>query len=274
MIPIFQRNWYSECIRLDDGNLLVQVSYLDTNTEKTARIYLTRGLLTIYHAEVTTYREGTKEVAKPLVILPEINGIKAFFGSGRPLREALPNDQLLLDMMIEAVGAIIEAEGFFYQETGFATAEVYDDYWDETYVNTCAYYSNLAEREIRFMDLCKYHVRDRKLFCRHQRYSVFQLADDQLAIMAGFSDAFHDMAITLKISAQERIISEATGGILRSPDKICRYSLGTLERLCGKPMLERSTAKVCGGADGCSHISHMVMEATRTLDLALNSSLT
>lgn len=268
MIPIFQRNWYTEAYRLSDGNYLAKANYLDSNTEKTARVKLMKGTLEIYHAEVATYREGAKEVAQPLVVFPEMNGIKAYLGAGRPLKAALHGDLLLIDLMTEAIGTIIQADFSFYQELGFKALEDIENYWDETYSNTCFNYSHLALRTTRFRDFAKYQIRDNKLFCRYQNYTVFQVAPQQLEIMASFNDTFHEMAVTLKTSGPQQLVTEANGCIRRCPDQNCHYAEETLKKLSGKSMLDRSTAKVCGGPDGCAHLAHIIMEAIRALNLA------
>lgn len=272
MIPIYQRNWYSECSRLDDGNLLAEVSYLDAMTEKTARLFIERGTLKIDHAEVATCREGTRAVAEPLAAYPEITGIKAYFGCGKPLRDALPGDQLLMDLMIEAVEAVIQAETFFFQETGYPDWQAYNDYWDTNFLNTCVYYSNLEAIRQPFSDYCRHYVRERKLYCRHRRTSVFRLNAEELKLITSFCDTFHDIALAMTLKGQQRLITQAESGILRSPDPICRASLTKLSGLNGKSVLDRATAKICGGEDGCTHISHLLTEAGRTMELAEKES--
>ncbi|MDA8233433.1 MAG: DUF2889 domain-containing protein [Clostridia bacterium] len=262
---VMQRCWYLHVRDCGPEGFLAEANYTDTFIDQSLILEVERKTLVIKSAQLEV-RRGKPEVASASV--GNLVGITAYFGSGRKLREALGAAPALLDMASQALTAVIQAEIFFYQERGFATAAEYEDFWDKTYQNACVLYSNLDRVEQRFMDYVKDHQPGRNLFHRYLTTSL-DISGEKSQICGHLMDSFHEMTLSLNLD-QDYQIQKASASMLRCPDAVCREALARVPGLEGMDLttgeLKRYHEK-CGGSTGCTHIGQLVQEAAYTLDI-------
>lgn len=261
-----QRCWYMTVRDRGPAGFLAEANYADTLIDQTLILEIERKTLVIKSAVLEVHRGQPGATASAPV--PALVGITAYFGSGKQLRQALAADPVLIDMASQTFTAVIQAEVFFYQERGFATAENYEDYWDQTSKNSCVYYSNLDRLGQRFMDYVKDQERGSNLFHRYLLTAIEDVPGENLEIRAHLMDSYHEMSIVLQLD-QVLQIRQASATMLRCPDPVCREALARFDGLKGLTLTAaemRRYQSICGGASGCTHITHLVQEAAYTLD--------
>ncbi len=256
---VYQCFRLARCRRRENGELVAEAGFLDRQMEKKARIYLDTKDLLIKRAEVVTIREAGQPVPEPQLDYPSLQGVKAYFGSGKALRTAVPDRQDIA-LFSEAITAVIQAEAAFFTERGFATAEIYDDFWDDIYSGSCNYYSNMDRIQNRFMQYISGQTRDEDYFTRFLSTSVFQLGDDTWRLNVSLSDIYHEMGLELQVQGPEGRIDNAQTWMLRVPDAVCREPRQLMPKLVGEPLA--AATRIVGGGNGCVHLRHMVAEAT------------
>lgn len=265
-MTVMQRCWYLTVRDCGAAGLLAEANYADTITDQSLILEIERKTLEIKSAvhEVHRGQPGAAAVTP----ISALVGIPAYFGSGKKLRQALAETPALWEMASQTITAVIQAEAFFYQERGFTSGDMYDDFWNKTYQNACAYYSNLDRVQQRFMEYIKDQRRGSNLF---QRYllTALDIAGEEMEIRGHLLDSYHEMNLVLQID-QALLIREAAGTMLRCPDPVCREALPRVDSLKGTPLTTADLKRyliTCGGASGCTHISHLVQEAAITLDI-------
>lgn len=265
-----QRCWYLTVRDRGPAGFLAEANYADTTTDQGLILEIERKTLVIKSA-VLEVRRG-QPVAPASAPVSALEGITAYFGSGRQLRQALSGTPALLDMATQTVSAVIQAEAFFYQERGFASGASYDDFWDETYKNACVYYSNLDRVGQRFNEYIKDQRRGSNLFHRYLLTAIDEISGESAEIRGHLMDSYHEMSIALQLDPAFQV-SKASATMLRCPDPVCREALERLDSLKGTPLTTADMRRyhtTLGGASGCTHIDHLVQEAASTLDLYKN----
>ena len=265
---IYQRFWHSAVARLEKEKVLSTTNFLDSYTE--IRTVLEVGVedLIIKDAVVETFRQKDRNLEEPSVYRPPLQGIKAYFGAGKPVKEAMGPQPQLIEPVLENIMAVIQAEAYFYQERGFESAEAYDDFWDQNYQGACKYYSNLELVKERFMKNIQPKHRSTHLFGRYRNVAVFSLGNETLRVNINFSDSFHEMAMSLTCRGKEYNVVNVEGWILRCADQICRQAVFDLQGLVGLALAgvqEKEIIKRTGGRQGCTHLSLMTADAARAL---------
>lgn len=265
-MTVMKRCWYLTVRDRGAAGFLAEANYADTLMDQSLILEIDRKALEIKNAVLEVHRGQPGAAATAPV--PALVGIPAYFGSGKKLRQALAEAPALMDMASQAFTAVIQAEAFFYQERGFVSAEAYDDFWDEVSLNSCAYYSNLNRIQQRFMEYIKDQRRGSNLFHRYV-VTALDFVEEEPELRGHLLDSYHEMSLLLQLD-QALIIREATGTMLRCPDPVCREALVRIDSLKGTPLTTAELKRyqtICGGASGCTHISHLVQEAALTLDI-------
>lgn len=265
---IYQRFWHSQVTRIKPEKVISITNFLDTHSE--IRTVLEVGVhdLIISDALVETYRQYNNKLIEPLAFRPAIQGIKAYFGSGRPIKEAMSSHPQLIEPVLENIMALIQGEAYLYPEMGFETAQAYDDYWDKEFKGTCKFYSNLDKATERFMDNIQPAHRPTFLFGRYRNVAIFVLGSATFQVNINFSDSFHEMAINFTCQGSKYRVTEITGWMLRCPDPVCQQALLDLKGIIGCELAESREKDILnrtGGVQGCTHIGLMMVDAARAL---------
>lgn len=265
-----QRCWYTTVRDIGPAVFLAEANYTDTTTDQSLILEVERKTLMIKSAVLEVRRGHPGAPASAPV--SALEGITAYFGSGRQLRQALAGTPDVLDMAIQAVSAVIQAEAFFYKERGFASAVIYDDFWDEVAKDSCVFYSNLDRVTHRFAEYIKDQRRGSNLFHRYLLTAIEEIPGGSSEIRGHLMDSYHEMSIALQLD-QAFQVSKASAVMLRCPDSVCREALERLDRIKGM-FLNTADMKryqtTFGGASGCTHIALLVQEAAYTLDIYKN----
>ncbi|MCO5388734.1 MAG: hypothetical protein NHB14_26470 [Desulfosporosinus sp.] len=87
MKNIFQRNWYTEVRRSDNGQLQAKTSYVDTTREATAHLLVDVNSFIIEEALWEEHKSSKPISARTRQVTP-LQGSEAYFSSGPALREA------------------------------------------------------------------------------------------------------------------------------------------------------------------------------------------
>lgn len=265
---IYQRFWHSKVSRIEKDKVVSITDFLDTYSE--IRTVLEIGIkdFLISDAFVETFRQKGHNLEEALTYHPPIQGIKAYFGAGRPVKEAMNTHPQFTEPVLENIMAVIQAEAYLYQEKGFETPQAYDDFWDEIAKGSCKYYSNREQVQEMFMDTIQPKQRSSKLFGRYRNVAVFSKGNDKLQVNINFSDSFHEMAIIFTCQGKEFNVSEVQGWMLRCPDRVCRQAVLDLQGIIGLDLAaarEKDITKRTGGGQGCTHLGLMMVDAAKAL---------
>lgn len=188
-----------------------------------------------------------------------LKGVEAYFRSGELLRDALLKEygQKAHSLFSETVRGIIQSETFLIGERGYESAESYDRYWNNMYINSCRYYSNLDRVTSHWSD----HISGQERFngCLYNKFKAVSVSDcgDTYHAGASLSDSFHEVGMNLTLDKQTGTVLSADCRLLRAPDAVCFESGGCSQKLLGvKPgsLSKRNVAELLGGGQGCVHI--------------------
>ncbi|GAB6172094.1 hypothetical protein JCM15765_15720 [Paradesulfitobacterium aromaticivorans] len=267
---VYQRFWNHSVTRVNTRELLVVTTYLDTQSEYRVGLRVGVGDLVILGGEIECYRQQGEHLIKPRIIKPNLQGIQAYFGSGRQVKEALKGDQVLVELVLENIMAVIQAEAYLYKDRGFPTPEAYDDYWNQNFQGSCKYYSNLDLVNTRFMEHIEPKERTDSLFTRFRNTAVYQTQPERWQITVNFNDSFHEMILNLSCRGEDFQVTEIEGTILRCPDRICKQAVSNLQDMEGASLAgakEKDILKATGGGEGCTHLGFMAVDAAKAVSL-------
>ncbi len=270
-MTVMQRCWYISVHDHDQEGFLAETKYTDTFSDLTLFLEVERKTLLIKKAFLEVYRGDTGEIGEiAKAPIASLEGITAYFGSGKQLRKALGDHPILLDMAGNALTAVIQSEVFFYRERGFSSAAVYDDFWDNKYKNSCVYYSNLDRIQNRFMDTVKGYKPQRVLFHRFL-LTALEVSGEKAQIKGHLMDTFHEMTLALKLDKGFRI-EDISAHMLRCPDRVCLEGIANLNGLKDMALNSEALRRYninCNREASCTHMAQLVQEAAYTLDLYL-----
>lgn len=265
-----QRCWYISVHDQGQAGFLAEAKYIDTLSDVILCLEVERKTLMIKKAFLEVYRGDPGEFAT--APLASLEGITAYFGSGKQLRQDLGDYPALLVMAIHAVTAVIQAEVAFYRERGFSSASDYDDFWDEKYKNSCVYYSNLDRVRNRFMDHIAKYKFGRVLFHRLLLTSL-EVSGEKSKVHGHLMDTFHEMKLAIEMDEGYKI-KKVSGDIIRCPDLVCLDALTNLEGLRDLELNSEELKRyqrICDRKASCTHMVQLVQEAVFTLDIYLKS---
>ena len=267
---LFQRFWHSFAERLDEKYIIARTTYLDTRVEREIVLRIEAESLDIEEAWLLRLgRPGM--MADSREELQALKGVKAYLGSGPELRQALRSveDELECSLVNDTVIAVVQAESFLYRERGYNDAAQYTRAWEEFYLGSCRYYSNLERVKVSWGDFIGAFSRETRLFDRCKTQQLFREDNGTYRINGSIIDSFHHMTACLELD-QDMTISQAWADMPRVPDGVCRESTGQLANiightLAGKP--KKELARLLGAGQGCVHLIDLLYDSARILEL-------
>ena len=270
---IFQRNWHSS-VRMEEHNLLSEVTYCGTDREVCARLMINPKTLIVLKAVWETYRTPDEAGYKALDI-PGMVGMEAYFGSGGNLRKALQplQDPLAGELFAEAVRGNIQAETFLIKERGYNTPESYERYFNDFYKDSCCFFSNLDRVSLGWYEYIGYNKRGGSLFNR-MKSQILSLHENSYYLSGHINDSFHGIAIDLELEKDPRRVKNAWGSPLRIPDPVCKEAGVYMKQLEGKILAglkKKEIAHLLGASNSCVHMVDLVFEGQETLTLSEDS---
>lgn len=269
MYSLFQRNWYTEVRRSDNGLLKAKTSYVDTYREAVANLIVDVNSFVIQEALWEEQRSSEPINARTLQVTP-LCGSEAYFSSGPALKEvaAFLKDPLAVALFSETVKGIIQAETFLLNERGFTSEQDYEQKWMNFYSGSCCYFSSFDRVTKTWFDHVGESKREGNLFVRFKTQSLFGLGKDQYLLTGNLSDSFHEVNVRIKLDGF--IVEEASGVLLRTPDLVCREAAALLANLHGthlRGMGKKEIAGLLGKDQGCVHVIDLVSDCAQILEL-------
>lgn len=269
-MQVVYNRWLQQSSKKESNDtLIVESTSLDTYSEYKASMEVNVSDFKIRDCVVETLRLPDESLEKSLLFSPQLKGINAYFGAGKAIISALPDNPAIVDLILETVTAVIQSETYLYKERGLAKShDEYDKYWDNMFKDSCYYYSNLSRANKRFMQHIQPKYRTSHLFSRQRVVTIYQIGQDSYRIYVNLSDSFHEMNIVLETKGPSHLISNITGNMLRCPDEICMETSENLNRLLHAPLLDtphKKINKLTGGSDGCTHFGQMLIEGAKSL---------
>lgn len=264
---LFQRNWHLS-VRNMGEYLLADATYCGTDGEYSAILKVDTETFKVQAAQWEVYRTPAG-VFNKIVELPGLKGLEAYFNSGQALREALAGVQesFAAPLFADAVRAVIQAETFVYRERGFDSTDIYQEYWDTTFKDSCRYYSNLERVQRRWYEHVGSEFRPGNLFNRMKSQFLY----DQVKgyrLVGHFNDSFHGVTAELELAEDGSTVQKARSDLLRAPDIVCNEAVDYMQELIGKPLAglkKREIANMLGSSAGCVHIFETVFDSMETL---------
>lgn len=271
-MKLIYSRWLQQTVQKESDNIITAVStYLDSRSERQAVINADTNELKITDAYLESLRLPGKYLEHPLTTTLPLVGITAYFGSGKKLLQALQSyDQDVIDLVLETITAIIQAETSFYRERNIevSTHQEYDFFWEKMYLNSCHYYSNLPRVKRRFMENIQPQYRDTHLFCRQRVVSYYQLSDSDFRLNINLADSYHEMSLVVETSGMDHVITGIWGNLLRYPDKVCQETEQNLQKLIGRSLAKTPAKEIInliGSKDGCTHLGQMLVEGRKSI---------
>ncbi|HAP32807.1 MAG TPA: hypothetical protein DCQ14_07140, partial [Firmicutes bacterium] len=227
---LFQRNWHL-LVREDKEKLLSEVTYCGSDGERCARLYVHPISFFVLDAQWEVYRTA-EGVVNEILSVPQLHGLETYFNSGPALREALTplQDNYAVPLFADAVRAIIQAETFLYRGRGFPSTDVYQEYWNNTFLNSCRYYSNLKRVTSHWYEHVGSDQRAGNLFNRMKSQFLY-LTETGYRLSGHLNDSFHSLVSELELAEDGSTVIKAEGDLLRAPDAVCRESTRYMENL-------------------------------------------
>ncbi|MBP8819534.1 MAG: DUF2889 domain-containing protein [Syntrophomonadaceae bacterium] len=272
---LMQRIWYSSVVRQDEQYLIAKTSYLDSLMERMAVMRVKAANLEIEEAWLERLgRPG--DMAESLEYIEGLKGVEAYLGSGSGLRAGLQGmkDEVERSLFNDTVIAIVQAETFLFRERGYSDAVVYSQAWEEFYVGSCRYYSNLDRVKITWGGYIGNTGREINLFDRGKSQQLYRDDKGCYVINGSLIDSFHQVNTHLELDEDMKVIT-ACGHLLRVPDAVCRESSRQMENLKGRllpGMSKKELAHLLGAGEGCVHLIDLTYDSVKTLELYLNEA--
>ncbi len=264
---LFQRNWHLS-VRLEGDHLLADATYCGTDGEYSARLQVNPNTYTVLGAQWEVYRTAVGAINK-IVALPQLQGLEAYFNSGRAIREALASlpESFAAPLFADAVRAVIQSETFLFRERGYSSTDDYQEYWDKNFCDTCRYYSNLDRVQCQWYEHVGSDSRPGNLFNRMKSQFLYGTGKGY-RLVGHLNDSFHGVASELELAEDGSTVVKARGDLLRAPDIVCHESARYMQELEGKQLgglKKRDIAELLGSSEGCVHLFEIVSDGMETL---------
>lgn len=269
---LLQRNWHA-AVRLVGQDLISEVTYCGTDREVYACLVVDPQTFIVKSATWEKYRTPEEKGHKTLN-LTQLEGMEAYFGCGGTLRQALAplQEPFARELFAEAVRGISQAETFLLQERGYSSPQAYEDYWNEFYVGSCRFYSNLERVTKGWYEYLGYSKRQGILFNRLRNLVLFEddHGPDQFYLLIGqLCDSFHEVSVNLIIEKDTLSVKKATGHFLRVPDPVCGEAAELVKIIEGKNlqgMSKKNLAHLLQSGNNCVHLIDLIYEGAETLE--------
>jgi hypothetical protein len=253
MNNLFQRNWYTEVRRSDNGLLKAKTSYVDTYREAVAYLTVDVNSFIIQEALWEEQRSSKSINARTLQVTP-LCGSVAYFSSGPALKEAalFLKDPLAVALFSETVKGIIQAETFLLNERGFTSEQDYEHEWINLYSGSCRYFSSLDRITKTWFDHVGESIREGNLFVRFKTQSFFHLGKNGYLLTGNLSDSFHEVNVRIKL---DRFMVEEADGVLSN-----------LQGINLRGIAKKELAGLLGKGQGCVHVIDLVGDCAYILE--------
>lgn len=261
---------YSCSAERNGDEMMVKSVLISTDYEVSAQIVVDVKSFKIKHARWDAFRLPTGYIFMGKEI-PDLVGIDAYFYSGSQIRRTVGEEMnsIPLELIIECIRGVGQAEAFLIPERGFPILKEFDDYCQTIGKDSCRYYSNLDRIAMSWTEYMGEHstTRNKGLFDRHKNYQVFLKPDGSYFTTAGFNDTFHEILLVTSFT-QDGLICECSGDFLRGPDQVCFENAALLPGLIGKnlaAMEKEKLAAIVGGPLGCTHLFEIFWDLRRVM---------
>ncbi|MEW5763117.1 MAG: DUF2889 domain-containing protein [Bacillota bacterium] len=268
MRPVFHVQQLAGVYRTG-ATVTARVTRCATDGEAGVELWVEPHTFRVVRARWEAYR-GERVQAPPAEV-GALVGLTAYFGCARSFTEALGGfPPAVTGLFLDAVAALIQAETYLVAERGYPSLEAYAAHWQEAYRGTCRYYSHLEDVRRGWSEHAATRRAGENLFNRFKTLALDE-TEAGFLLRASLSDSFHEMAFLLRLDTAGGEVREATGAVIRAPDRVCREAAGYLTgltgvRLRGAP--RRELAAALGGGEGCVHLVDLAAEAAALLDRA------
>ncbi len=265
----YQRFWHTT-VRYKEGKLDLETTYCDSGQELCAKMVVIPDNFEVCEAWWEVYRApGYSSPAR--FDVKSLQGMKAYFGCGKELKNALEplNFPEARELFAEGVRGVVQAESFLWQKRGFADAKDYEDHWYDLFNGGCRYYNNVDRVATSWYDHVGYTERTGTLFNRFKS-QFLALDHDYWRLSGHFVDSFHSVATDIKLEKDSEVILKATGEILRAPDPVCKEASSFMPGLAQKKlpaMNKKEIAVLLGTENGCVHLIDLVADGATTFSL-------
>ncbi|HBW34044.1 DUF2889 domain-containing protein [Desulfosporosinus sp. BICA1-9] len=268
MKNLFQRNWYTEVRRSDNGLLKAKTSYVDTYREAVAHLIVDVNSFVIQEALWEEQRSTEPINARTLQVTP-LCGSEAYFSSGPALKEAAAflKDPLAVALFSETIKGIIQAETFLLDERGYTSEQDYENKWIDFFSGSCRFFSSLDRITKTWYDHVGESKRDGNLFVRFKTQSFFDLGEKRYLLTGNLSDSFHEVNVKIKLDGF--MVEEADGILLRAPDLVCREAAALLVNLHGinlREVTRKELVSILGKGQGCVHVIDSVSDCAYIIE--------
>ena len=258
---------YSTTVFRRDDELWSQCVYLSTDTEAAGMLRVEVSSFHVKEARWYVYRSPGRALNGGGEV-PELHGMEAFVHIGPVLQQQVGEQGggLARELLAECVRGLMQAETFVYRERGFASAEEYDDYWNDALKDSCHYFSNLDRIAQSWMEYIGGDVRDHSLYNRVKSTNILD-SDNGLLINANFLDSFHELTVNITVDS-DGTVGRCSGNYLRAPDKICFESSELLKKMAGKKiagLTKKDIARDLGFSAGCTHLVDLVYDISQAV---------
>ncbi len=266
---VFQRFWHTT-VRFVDGEVDVETTYCGSDKELTARMLVEPDTFAVRRAWWEIYRAPGYE-SPHRVEVKDLEGMKAYFGCGKDLQEAL--EPLAIseakDLFAEGVRGVVQAETFLWKYRGFSNAKEYENYWYELFDSGCRYYSNNDRVTSSWYEHVGCSERSGALFNRFKNQSLY-LDQGKRLLNGQFVDSFHSVALEMELEENGGKVLRSEGEILRAPDRVCMEAASFVVKLEQKILTELSKKEIAhllGSENGCVHLIDLAADGANTLSI-------
>ncbi len=270
---IYQTNLFCTVKNMGVGELLAETSLAGTEIEAVGRLVIHKKTFEIKEAFWEVYRSpGGKLNGRNVVA--GLKGVTAYFNAGGELRRVVGSEAggLARRMLAECIIGIIQAETSLHIERGYPTLEDYREYFENYYINSCRYYSNLHRLSCKLSEYVKGYRRRDNHFNRVKSCSVFRRPGGFYAV-GNLCDSHQEMGVDVSMDGDGLVI-DCTASFLRAPDTVCFENSALLGHLKGTvfPRLGKKQIKnFIGGPQGCVHLVDLVNDLSEVASAVIKS---
>lgn len=262
-LPAYSRQLLAGVWQAAGDELQVRVHHLDTWSERAVAMLVGVKDFRVRFAEAVVHR-ASEGLATGRREAPEVHGVAAYPGAGPEFRRALagwPEAEQWLELFLEGIKAVLQAEFCVAQERGFSSEEEYERYFADKFAGSCLYYNRpLAEVQPWGMYVAD-QVRAGCLFLR-LRTATLQVAE-RFLLSAVMTDSFHELSLALEVEPAGSVRrAEATS--IRVPDRVCRLAAEGVRKLVGLRLVDlgrSDLARLLAGPEGCTHLADLAADA-------------
>ena len=266
MSSIHHSHWHTSVHLHGEKDLYCKAVLLSSNIECSVGLWVDKKSFQIKKALWEIYRGQDGPLS---VNVTSLEGIEAYLGSGKALRQAVHQDygEKALSLFSDAVRGIIQSETFLYRERGYGDTASFEEEWNKMSLNTCRFYSNLDRASGHWEKHVSDHKRFDNLFNRFKNISV-ATDEETYQVNAGMSDSFHEVDLNLLVDKNEGTVKNINYSLLRGPDPVCFEATVFAQGLVGQKLSSLSKKEIApalAGSQGCVHMIDLCNDVATVL---------